>query len=136
MSAIDVVDASVHYHGHKHLTIPSLCTIIIDTNPRAWAALADVLPLSKAIPNILVYANSHLALSDDHHVALLASHSNRAVWLYPEPPTPTKPASEDVEMRDAGTGKPPPPPPPAASANKYHQFAKVEASLLRSLRTL
>ncbi|KAK1761454.1 putative transcription factor [Echria macrotheca] len=133
MNPLDVVDDSTHYHSRGTVSVPNLLTIIIDTNPRAWAALANVLPLSQAIATIFVYANSHLAFSDDHHVALLASHCNRAVWLYPEPPTPTKPPSEDVEMGDAGSGKPSQ---PAPSANKFHQFAKLEASVLRSVRSL
>lgn len=80
---MDAVDASAHYEVSASAETPALLTIVLDTNPRAWAALANTLPLSKAIANILVFANSHLALGSTNQVAVIASHSNRAVWLYP-----------------------------------------------------
>ncbi|KAK3989882.1 RNA polymerase II transcription factor B subunit 4 [Cladorrhinum sp. PSN332] len=131
MSAQDAVDASDHYEVYKTDDVPSLCTIIIDTNPRAWAALADVLPVSKAISNILIFVNAHLAYSNSNQVAIIASHTNRAVWLYPSPP---KPPPEDVEMRDPDAR--PKTAPFQNSANKYPQFAQIEHSILTSLRAL
>ncbi|KAL2139740.1 hypothetical protein VTI28DRAFT_4749 [Corynascus sepedonium] len=128
MNVQDAVDASEHYEVYNTDDIPSLCTIIIDTNPRAWAVLNEVLPVSKAIANILVFVNAHLAFSNSNQVALIAAHTNRAVWLYPTPPKP--PASQDVDMQDAGNAS------KAYSANKYPQFAQIEKSLLSSLRTL
>jgi transcription initiation factor TFIIH subunit 3 len=130
MSVQDAVDASEHYEVYNTDDIPSLCTIIIDTNPRAWAALTDVLPISKAIANILVFVNAHLAFSNSNQVAILAAHTNRAIWLYPRPPKPTH--SQDVDMQDAGNGSGN----AASSANKYPQFAQIENSLLTALRTL
>ena len=147
MSALDAVDASEHYDLYNTDELPSLCTIIIDTNPRAWAALSEVLPLSKFIANILVFVNAHLAFSNANQVALIASHNSRAVWLYPSPPPkPTPVPSDDVEMTDAAAApgsKATPakngttaPPPPHASASKFPQFAQIEHSLLNSLRAL
>jgi transcription initiation factor TFIIH subunit 3 len=130
MSVQDAVDASEHYEVYNTDDIPSLCTIIIDTNPRAWAALTDVLPISKAIANILVFVNAHLAFSNSNQVAILAAHTNRAIWLYPRPPKPAH--SQDVDMQDAGNGSSN----AASSANKYPQFAQIENSLLTALRTL
>ncbi|RMZ76936.1 hypothetical protein DV737_g4574, partial [Chaetothyriales sp. CBS 132003] len=40
---------------------PSLLTVILDTNPLAWALLEDTLPLSSAVANVLVFINAHLA---------------------------------------------------------------------------
>ncbi|KAK1777883.1 transcription factor Tfb4-domain-containing protein [Copromyces sp. CBS 386.78] len=140
MTVQDAVDASEHYEIYNTDDIPSLYTIIIDTNPRAWAALNDVLPLTKALANILIFVNSHLAFNNSNQVALIASHTNRAVWLYPTAPDqnphgqrkPQNP-NHDIEMRDASftTNKQPPPP-----ANKYPLFAQIERSLLSSLRSL
>ncbi|KAK4455702.1 transcription factor Tfb4-domain-containing protein [Podospora aff. communis PSN243] len=130
MNPQDTVDASDHYEVYNTEDIPSVCTIILDTNPRAWAALANVLPLSKAIANILIFVNAHLAFNNSNQVALIASHSDRAVWLYPAPPKPPS-QSEDVEMRDASSK-----PPANHSANKYPQFSQIEESLLTSLRSL
>ncbi|KAJ4409193.1 RNA polymerase II transcription factor B subunit 4 [Neurospora sp. IMI 360204] len=139
MTVQDAVDASEHYEIYNTDDIPSLYTIIIDTNPRAWAALNDVLPLTKALANILIFVNSHLAFNNSNQVALIASHTNRAVWLYPTAPDqnpdrkPNNP-NEDVEMRDASfTSKQQQLPPPA---NKYPLFAQIERSLLSSLRSL
>ena len=61
--------------------------IILDTNPRAWSALSDILPLSRAIANILVFINAHLAFNYANKVAVIASHSQTAQWLYPAPST-------------------------------------------------
>ncbi|KAK3397122.1 transcription factor Tfb4-domain-containing protein [Sordaria brevicollis] len=137
MTVQDAVDASEHYEIYNTDDIPSLYTIIIDTNPRAWAALNDVLPLTKALANILIFVNSHLAFNNSNQVALIASHTNRAVWLYPTAPDQNRKPNpnEDVEMRDASftsNNKQQPPPP----ANKYPLFAQIERSLLSSLRQL
>ncbi|OLN92044.1 RNA polymerase II transcription factor B subunit 4 [Colletotrichum chlorophyti] len=132
---MNAVDASDHYEVSSYEATPSLLSIVIDTNPRAWAALNDVLPLSKAIANILVFVNAHLAFSNANQVAIIASHSNRAVWLYPskpEPPTANGAnKSEDVDMTDAFA-----PTPNHSSANKYPQFAQIEAAVMASMRKL
>lgn len=66
---MDAVDVSDHYEVKTQEETPSLLSIIIDTNPRAWAALSDTLPLSRAIANILVFVNAHLAFSSANQVA-------------------------------------------------------------------
>ncbi|CAJ2512135.1 Uu.00g077600.m01.CDS01 [Anthostomella pinea] len=132
------IDASEHYDESAFTgQTPSLLTIIIDTNPRAWAALNDTLPISKAIANILVFVNAHLAFGNDNQVAVLAAHTNRAVWLYPKSPNPDSvagPDSQDVEM--TGVDGRPSHPELGTSANKYPQFAQIETSILTSLRSL
>jgi transcription initiation factor TFIIH subunit 3 len=151
---MDAVDATDHYEIYATEETPSLCTIIVDTNPRAWAAVKDDLPISKALANILVFANAHLACSSTNQVAIIASHTNRAVWLYPPPPKPNprpkskhrpKPpgatkteAGEDVDMTDAFYDGPRDSRPKKrlAAANKYPQFAQIESSILASLREL
>ncbi|KAI1110985.1 TFIIH subunit Tfb4/p34 [Nemania sp. NC0429] len=137
------IDASDHYDesGFASQT-PSLLTVVIDTNPRAWAAINDLLPISKAIANILVFINAHLAYGNENQVAVLAAHPNRAVWLYP-----TSSADRSItppgRRRDAGGGsggsgsnnnnshhR------PGTSANKYPHFAKIESTILASLGAL
>lgn len=107
---------------------PSLLTIVLDTNPHAWALLASSLPLSKAIANLLVFINAHIAINNANQVAVVASHSHRAVWLYPRPPSSS---SEDVEMsgNDEQSSN-------LENANKYRPFALIENCLLASLREL
>lgn len=135
---MDAVDVSDHYEVTTSEETPSLLSIILDTNPRAWAALNSVLPLSRAIANILVFVNAHLAFSNANQVALIAAHVNRAEWLYPLPPEPDKPpaaapagddGSGDTLMRDASSA-------PPTSANKYPQFAQIEHAVLSSIRAL
>jgi transcription initiation factor TFIIH subunit 3 len=98
---------------------------VLDTNPHAWTLLNPTLPLSKAIANILVFINAHLASHNANQVAVVASHCHRAVWLYPRSET----SSEDVEMKDNSH-------PSLSDANKYRPFALIEDSLLASLREL
>jgi transcription initiation factor TFIIH subunit 3 len=131
---MNAVDASDHYEVTTSEDTPSLCAIVIDTNPRAWAALGSTLPMSRAIANILVFVNAHLAFSNTNQVAILAAHCNRAVWLYPTPPDTrrqTSNSSVDVDMADAyPTAK------KSSSANKYPPFAQIESTVLASVNDL
>jgi transcription initiation factor TFIIH subunit 3 len=104
--------------------LPSLLVIVLDSNPHAWALLSPILPLSKAVANILVFINAHLAINNANQVAVVASHSHRAVWLFPRPPS----LSEDVDMEDQISN--------LDDANKYRPFALIEDCLLTSLRDL
>ena len=143
------IDASEHYDESAFTSqTPSLLTVVIDTNPRAWAAIHDLLPISKAVANILVVINAHLAYGNENQVAVLAAHTNRAVWLYPTSPNPDRPpnssrrrngsTSGDIEMTgiDGRSHRPPREPQLGTSANKYPVFAQVESSILSSLRSL
>ncbi|KAM0282975.1 hypothetical protein ACHAQH_002786 [Verticillium albo-atrum] len=127
------IDASDHYEVATTGETASLCTVILDVNPRAWSALSDVLPISKALSNVLIYLNANLAFSNTNQVAVIASHTNRAVWLYPTMPEPSSSPSADgdVAMTDA-----PPKKAKVPSANKFTQFAQVEDAVLRSLKKL
>lgn len=141
---MDAVDATTHYEIYATEETPSLTAIIIDTNPRAWAAIKDVLPISKALANILVFVNSRLAYSSTNQVAIIASHTNRAIWLYPTPPKASEAPNEnggDVDMVDADNDTAFAPKSKSAqdkqaSANKFAQFAQIESSIVNSLREL
>lgn len=141
---MDAVDATTHYEIYATEETPSLTAIVIDTNPRAWAAIKDVLPISKALANILVFVNSRLAYSSTNQVAIIASHTNRAIWLYPTPTKPSDPPNEnggDVDMVDVDNNTAFAPKSKSlqdkqASANKFAQFAQIESSIVNSLREL
>ncbi|CAK7223258.1 RNA polymerase II transcription factor B subunit 4 [Sporothrix bragantina] len=158
---MDAVDASAHYEVSASAETPALLTIILDTNPRAWAALANTLPLSKVIANILVFANSHLALGSANQVAVIASHSNRAIWLYPSAKEVAASAAaaaatakarraatangsgDDVAMADSdsngnshGNGNSNGSGKAPSSANKFPQFREIETTLLKSVHDL
>lgn len=98
-------------------------TIVLDTNPHAWALLAPTLPLSKAVANLIVFINAHLAFNHANQVAVVASHSQEARWLYPRPPGAAEGVQED--SKNAGD-----------DANKYRPFAVLERDLMESLRSL
>ncbi|KAJ6784507.1 hypothetical protein PWT90_03672 [Aphanocladium album] len=136
---MDAVDYSEHYEVTTVEETPSLLSVIIDTNPRAWAVLDDgSLPLSltTAVANLLLFINAHLAFSGANQVAVIAAHVNRAVWLYPSSAQPTRPKPSshdgDVDMADAPAASAV----GASSANKYPQFAHIEATVLASLKKL
>lgn len=144
---MDAVDATTHYEIYATEETPSLCAVVVDTNPRAWAAIKDDLPIAKALANILVFVNAQLAYSSTNQVAIVASHTNRAVWLWPTPPKQAHNNNngDDVDMADAddddassNTKKKPTTTAKQgrASASKYAQFAQIESSILASLREL
>ncbi|KAK2850615.1 hypothetical protein FQN49_005494 [Arthroderma sp. PD_2] len=120
---------------------PSLLTVILDTNPHAWAQLQETLPLSSAVANLLVFINAHLACNYANKVAVVASHSQQAVWLYPTPPATDQKKSDqhhpsnndrdgDTPMTDYGETDASPHP------NKYRPFLLVEQQLTRNLNQL
>ncbi|OJD16358.1 hypothetical protein AJ78_03457 [Emergomyces pasteurianus Ep9510] len=151
MNAADGSDHSSSVPG------PSLLTIILDTNPLAWARLETTLPLSAAIANLLVFINAHLACNYANKVAVVASHCHHAAWLYPTPSpkssdSPNKIQSKDIlvdvdgdismngqpsaqenddddDDEDASAAA-------EGSLNKYRPFRFVEEQLTRNLHTL
>jgi transcription initiation factor TFIIH subunit 3 len=108
---------------------PSLLTIILDTNPVAWDALSTTLSLSKAISNLLVFVNAHLAIKDENKVCIIASHTDRATWLYPTPQAPEHKSSNGVSGRNGVQNH-------SENANKYRPFLAVEQEVLSNLRSL
>ncbi|KAL4784947.1 TFIIH subunit Tfb4/p34 [Aspergillus varians] len=133
---MNAVDATEHYETSANDPAPSLLTVIIDTNPHAWALLEqdekNHLPFSTALANILVFLNAHLACNYANEVAVVASHSHKAAWLYPSASS-TKPqdVDGDVTMTADGsnntTGK---------QVNKYRPFRIVEEQVTSNLRNL
>ncbi|KAF2798352.1 transcription factor Tfb4 [Melanomma pulvis-pyrius CBS 109.77] len=112
---------------------PSLLAVVLDTNPHAWAHLSSTLPLSSCIAALLIFINAHLASGNGNEVAVIASHSHRAEWLYPTPHT-TSPSHRSKlngsTSSPNGTIKIP------ENPNKYRPFATVEQSLLQNFSAL
>ncbi|KAJ5312426.1 hypothetical protein PENANT_c027G00842 [Penicillium antarcticum] len=125
------VDASEHYELGATDLSPSLLTVIIDTNPHAWALLENSLPFSKAVANILVFINAHLACNYANEVAVVASHSQKAAWLYPSQNAPTNLANADQDGDVQMNGNTPTP-----QTNKYRPFRIVEEQVTRNLKDL
>ncbi|KAJ6113209.1 hypothetical protein N7512_008533 [Penicillium capsulatum] len=125
------IDASEHYDLGITDLAPSLLTVIIDTNPYAWAALEDSLPLSKAVANILVFVNAHLACNYANEVAVVASHSQKAAWLYPVQHGGQASSDGDGDVAMNGTNGASTP-----QTNKYRPFRQVEEQVTRNLADL
>ncbi|KAI9809927.1 MAG: hypothetical protein M1825_000360 [Sarcosagium campestre] len=154
---MNAVDGSEHYERESDEPPASLLTIIIDTNPRAWAALSDILSLSQAVANILVFINAHIAFNYTNQVAVIASHSSKAQFLYPPSSSPDAQRTTQQNGDINGTGDVTMAGDPDASpasdtalangtsdehksspddANKYRPFRLVEEQVMRSLRDL
>ena len=121
-------------------------TIILDTNPHAWALLSPSLPLTSATANILVFINAHLAINHANRVAVIASHNSCARFLYPTPTLPSNVtqahgqgqgpgengvAHQDADMTDVDETSVKEP-----DANKYRPFAMVERAITTNLVAL
>ncbi|GLA26235.1 transcription factor TFIIH complex subunit [Aspergillus phoenicis ATCC 13157] len=133
---MNTIDATEHYETSAHDRPPSLLTIILDTNPHAWALLNPSLPLSTAIANILVFINAHLACNYANEVAVVSSHTSQATWLYPVEKATTTTANNldsdgDISMRSQQ-----PPPPTHTNINKYRPFRIVEEQVSTHLHNL
>ena len=144
---------------------PSLLVIVLDTNPGAWYLLSDTLTLSSAVSSLIVFINAHLACNYTNKVAVIASHSNSAKWLYPSSAEQLDPRkkTEKRSANDDGTtdqildsakklkvngpgsssingarqGLPQGGTAPGQhSSNKFRQFRLVEEELIRNLTTL
>ncbi|KIW33298.1 uncharacterized protein PV07_00156 [Cladophialophora immunda] len=155
---MNAVDASEHFDKPSYSTeqSPSLLAVILDTNPAAWSLLSSTLPLSSAVANLLVFINAHLAANYTNKVAVIASHCDKATWLYPSPTEQKLPRSASARAKrhpqDPSRGDnlsdstkrlklngPTGDAPVKSSANtgsKYRPFRLVEEEVLRNLTSL
>ncbi|KIV87411.1 hypothetical protein PV11_02959 [Exophiala sideris] len=127
---------------------PSLLTVILDTNPAAWSLLSGTLPFSSAVANLLVFINAHLAANYTNKIAVIASHCDKAQWLYPAPTEQKLPRSHQRQSQNESANSEstqrlrlnvrPPSSSSNSSAdgNKYRPFRIVEEEVLRNLTTL
>jgi transcription initiation factor TFIIH subunit 3 len=133
MNAIDGTDRHIKT---ENAPPPSLLAIVLDTNPHAWAHLSSTLPLSAFVSNLLVFINAHLASSNANEVVVIASHLNRATWLYPTPKfssRESKKTSDSTTTTTNGTKSSSTVP---ENPNKYRPFAIIESAILSNLTTL
>ncbi|KAI9724194.1 MAG: RNA polymerase II transcription factor B subunit 4 [Chrysothrix sp. TS-e1954] len=134
---MDAIDGTSQSQRPSDSPPPSLLVVILDTNPHAWASLAPTLPLSKALGQLLIFINAHLAFSHENRVAVIASHCQKAQFLYPRPTPRSPPTSNGTSKAHVnGDAKTRSTPAPAASANKYRPFALVESTVNSALKDL
>lgn len=127
MNAIDGTDRHVKT---DEAPPPSLLAIVLDTNPHAWAHLSSTISLTAALANLLVFINAHLSSGNENEVAVIASHVNRAEWLFPTPKrrTPARNGSDAMDVDDTI--------PVNENPNKYRPFAMVENAIRSNLARL
>ncbi|ORY06644.1 TFIIH subunit Tfb4/p34 [Clohesyomyces aquaticus] len=134
MNAIDGTDRHVKTDDRPP---PSLLAIVLDTNPHAWAHLCSTLPLSSAISNLLVFINAHLASGNTNEVAVIASHTHKAEWLYPTPKPPLPARSRNgTSSTNGSNGTSSEDSNVPENPNKYRQFAVVENAILSNVGKL
>lgn len=91
--------------------------MILDTNPFAWAELQAELSLQTALAHLLLFLNAHLSFSHANQVAVIASHTKEATFLFPSTTPTARPPSQN-------------------DANKYRLFAQIEDQVQASLQRL
>lgn len=139
-------EAYIRHLRHSNFAIftepaPSLLAIVLDINPHAWALLEDQLPFSRALANLLVFINAHLACNYANEVAVIASHSQCAAWLYPthnqqqKTSTDRLDADGDIEMNeqeahDSHASR------SSTQNNMYRPFRLVEEQVMDNVREL
>lgn len=133
---MNAVDATSRGTETDSSVPPSLLCVVLDTNPHAWNLLSSSLPLSKALANLLVFLNAHLAINAANRVVVLGSHIDRAEWLYPTPTASSSTTNghsraddDDLEMSDDPRNQ-------ADAANKYRPFATIERAITTNLQNL
>lgn len=124
---MDAADATLRPDTVNTAEPPSLLTVILDTNPHAWNLISSSLPLSKALANLLVFINAHLAINPANRIGVLASHVDRVEWLYP---------TARSQLDTNGTSGQDEQSNPTDDANKYRPFARVEHAISMNLQRL
>ncbi|XP_078452813.1 general transcription factor IIH subunit 3 isoform X2 [Lampetra planeri] len=77
----------------------NLLVIVLDVNPIWWGTrklqnLEFTLP--RCVDAVMVFANSHLAMSRNHRLAVIASHNQESRFLYPASGTATEQQASDA----------------------------------------
>ncbi|KAF2239930.1 transcription factor Tfb4 [Viridothelium virens] len=132
---MNAIDGTERQEASSEGPPPALLVIILDTNPYAWTILRETITLLDAVANLQIFINAHLAFSHANQVAVIASHTDRAVWLYPTPARTRKNISNgavpgpdgDTSISNGNA---------VYNSNKYKPFAQVEEELMASLRSL
>ncbi|GAA5960888.1 hypothetical protein JCM3765_007525 [Sporobolomyces pararoseus] len=108
-----------------------LLCLILDLNPLAWSA-SSTLTLDNALDQILVFANSHLALRHENQIALFAATNTSARQLYSSQ-LPPQPQEEDpFESQDTREEKRR----KERDSNIYQSFRVVDENVVKGIKKL
>jgi transcription initiation factor TFIIH subunit 3 len=121
--------------------------VILDTNPAQWHQLGNGSALRTVLQSLVIAINSHLALNSANKVAVVASHSDGARFLYPrknehkeqeqlhsrstspEESTTEKEKSNSATIPSASSRS-------FVSSQMYRQFKMVDETFLLNLLSL
>ncbi|KAJ8096868.1 TFIIH subunit Tfb4/p34 [Lipomyces tetrasporus] len=146
---MNAVDGSSHVPQDKFASeleeeLPSLLVVILDTSPLGWGAQSPPISLRDAVASLLIFINSHLALSHSNEVAVIAAHTNCVRFLYPVPGEDYKKlapkstvtsgaeSSDDVVANGQSNGHNG----GLSDSSIYRQFRVVDESVLKQLEML
>lgn len=108
-----IINTTLSRTKDKHFAVMSsddeinLLVIVVDVNPIFWGQQAQRDPeftLSKCLDAIMVFGNSHMAMSRTHKLAVIASHCQDSHFLYPNKSWKSGDNGED-EASSCGDGK-------------------------------
>lgn len=109
--------------------VSSLLIIILDTNPVWWgqnhtSADGSKISLSQCLDCTMVFANSHLMMSQRNKLAFIASHANQSVFLYPKPESGV---AMETDQENGRTDQ---------NDGKYELFAQVNDQIKQEVHDL
>ncbi|GAA5877992.1 hypothetical protein JCM16303_002807 [Sporobolomyces ruberrimus] len=108
-----------------------LLCLILDLNPSSWAS-SDTLSLDAALDQILVFANSHLALRHENQIALFAATNKTSRQLYSSQ-LPPRPEEEDPFETDLGREERRR---RERDSNVYQSFRIVDENVVKGVKNL
>ncbi|GAA5988653.1 hypothetical protein JCM5350_003836 [Sporobolomyces pararoseus] len=108
-----------------------LLCLILDLNPLAWSGSSN-LTLDSALDQILVFANSHLALRHENQIALFAATNSSARQLYSSqlPPQPEEEDPFETEQSRAEKRR------RERDSNIYQSFRVVDENVVKGVKKL
>ncbi|ONH69496.1 RNA polymerase II transcription factor B subunit 4 [Cyberlindnera fabianii] len=117
-----------------------------------WHQLGDKKALRKVLESLTIAMNAHISLNNANRVAIIASHSDGARFIYPAEAThasndtsrtvPPPDSTEDTPMPDTANGSKSTTPEPKASTSKfvssqmYRQFKVVDDAFFENVLSL
>uniref|UniRef100_H2YE82 General transcription factor IIH subunit 3 n=1 Tax=Ciona savignyi TaxID=51511 RepID=H2YE82_CIOSA len=104
-----------------------LLVVIFDVNPVWWGikSLQGQAQITKYLDCLRVFVNSYLLLHFDNHLAIIASHSTKSVFLYP----PMKETGVIEPEETAPTDK-------VGNDRRYGHFARVDNTVTDKFKEL
>lgn len=118
---------------------PNFLAVIIETNPQAWALIRDQITFKQAIQAFLVFMNGHIAMNNLNQVCVIASHTDKAQFLYPNKSatnTSNRPTTQQSQNSNDTTGSDDLDYSIEHAKSMYKQFRDVDDAVTKELKHL